>query len=76
MASLPETMRHKTVVVAGADYCFDKRWEAITSSFVFAAVPIERTRTSPKAIALAVSMLDEGRNVVLYPEPRWLGHAA
>ena len=68
LTSLPDTMRHKTVVVAGADYFFDKRWKATTWSFAIAAVPIDRTRTSRKAIALAVSMLGEGWNVVLYPE--------
>ena len=68
LTSLPGRMRHKTIVVAGADYFFDKRWKAIMSSFAIAAVPIERTRTSRKAIALAVSMLGDGWNVVLYPE--------
>ena len=68
LTSLPDRIRHKTVVVAGADYFFDKRWKAITWSFPIAAVPIERTRTSRKGIALAVSMLGEGWNVVLYPE--------
>ena len=33
LTSLPDTMRHKTVVVAGADYFFDKRWKATTWSF-------------------------------------------
>jgi 1-acyl-sn-glycerol-3-phosphate acyltransferase len=68
LTSLPDRIRHKTVVVAGADYFFDKRWKAITWSFTIAAIPIERTRTSRKAIALAVSMLGEGWNVVVYPE--------
>lgn len=68
LTSLPDRMRHKTVVVAGADYFFDQRWKAVTWSFAIAAVPIDRSRTSRKAIALAVSMLHDGWNVVLFPE--------
>ena len=48
LASLPETMRHKTVVVAGADYFFDKRWKAITSSFAFRCGPHRAHADQPK----------------------------
>ena len=48
LTSLPDTMRHKTVVVAGVDYFFDQRWKAITWSFLIAAVPIDRTRTNQR----------------------------
>ena len=68
LTSLPDAMRHKTVVVAGGDYFFDRRWKAVMWSFLIAAVPIDRARTSRKPICLAVSMLAEGWNVVLYPE--------
>ena len=68
LTSLPPAIRHKTVVVAGADYFFDQRWKAVTWSLLIAAVPIERTRTSRRAIALPASMLSEGWNVVVYPE--------
>ena len=65
---LPDRFRHRTVVAAGADYFFDKRWKGYLWAFAINAIPIERTRVSPRSTRLASQMLDEGWSLVIYPE--------
>jgi 1-acyl-sn-glycerol-3-phosphate acyltransferase len=68
LTSLPERFRHRTVVGAGADFFFDKRWKGALWSFAINAVPIERTRPSPRSIRLAAGLLAEGWSLVIFPE--------
>ena len=68
LTSLPERYRHRTVVAAGADYFFDKRWKAALWSFAINAVPIERVRASPRSVRVTADLLDEGWSVVIFPE--------
>ncbi len=68
LTTLPDRFRHKTVVAAGADYFFDKRWKGYLWAFSINAIPIERTRVSPRSTRLAQQMLDEGWSLVIYPE--------
>jgi 1-acyl-sn-glycerol-3-phosphate acyltransferase len=65
---LPERWRHKTVVAAGADYFFDKRWKAHWFAFSINAIPIERTRVSRRSADLAASLLQEGWSLIIFPE--------
>jgi 1-acyl-sn-glycerol-3-phosphate acyltransferase len=68
LTSLPDRYRHRTVVAAGADYFFDKRWKAALWSFAINAVPIERVRASPRSVRITADLLDEGWSVVIFPE--------
>jgi 1-acyl-sn-glycerol-3-phosphate acyltransferase len=68
LTTLPDRFRHRTVVAAGADYVFDKRWKGYVWAFTINAIPIERTRVSPKSTRLASQMLDEGWSLLIYPE--------
>jgi 1-acyl-sn-glycerol-3-phosphate acyltransferase len=68
LTSLPERFRHRTVVAAGADYFFDKRWKGALWAFAINAVPIERVRASPRSIRLTQRLLAEGWSVVIFPE--------
>jgi 1-acyl-sn-glycerol-3-phosphate acyltransferase len=68
LVALPERFRHRTVVGAGADHFFDKRWKAALWSFAINAIPIERHRPSPRSIRLASSLLAEGWSLVIFPE--------
>jgi 1-acyl-sn-glycerol-3-phosphate acyltransferase len=68
LATLPDRFRHRTVVAAGADYFFDKRWKAALWSFSINAVPIERSRVSPRSTRLAAAVLDDGWSLVVFPE--------
>jgi 1-acyl-sn-glycerol-3-phosphate acyltransferase len=68
LTMIPDRFRHRTVVAAGADYFFDKRWKGYLWAFAINAIPIERTRVSPRSTRLAQQMLDEGWSLVIYPE--------
>ncbi len=68
LTSLPERFRHKTAVGAGADYFFDKAWKAYLWSFLLAAIPIERHKVSRRSSDLALSVIKDGWNLVLFPE--------
>jgi 1-acyl-sn-glycerol-3-phosphate acyltransferase len=65
---LPDRWRHRTVVAAGADYFFEKRWTAVLFSFLVNAIPIERQRVNRRSADLAASLLDDGWSLLIYPE--------
>ena len=65
---LPPRLRHSTIVAGAADYFFDRRWKAHMWAFLTAAIPIERQRVNRKSADLAAEMLEEGWNLLIYPE--------
>jgi 1-acyl-sn-glycerol-3-phosphate acyltransferase len=65
---LPDRWRHRTVVAAGADYFFDKKWTAVLFSFLVNAIPIERQRVNRRSADLAAALLDDGWSLLIYPE--------
>ncbi len=83
LSVLPKRFRHNTVVAAAADHFFDRRWKAHLWALSLAAIPVERHRVSRRSLELASSLLEEGWNLVIYPEggrsrDGWFGdfHAA
>ncbi len=68
LTTLPDRFRHRTVVGAGADYFFDKRWKGFLWAFAINAIPIERTRVSPRSTRLAQQVLSEGWSLLIFPE--------
>lgn len=68
LTALPDGFRHKTVVAAGADHFFDKRWKGVMWAFSINAIPIERMRVSPRSTRLANQMLSEGWSLLIFPE--------
>lgn len=68
LTCLPVTMRHRTVVAAAADYFFDRRWKAAAWSFTLGTIPMERTKVNRRSADLAASLLEEGWNLVIFPE--------
>lgn len=68
LSALPVRFRHRMIIGAAADYFFDKTWKAILWSFALAAIPIERTKVNRQSGDVAARLLDEGWNLVLYPE--------
>ena len=68
LVTLPKRFREKTVVAAGADYFFDKRWKAAWWSLAIGAIPVERTKVSRNSAALATELLSGGFNLVIFPE--------
>ncbi|HET9443606.1 MAG TPA: lysophospholipid acyltransferase family protein [Acidimicrobiales bacterium] len=68
LTTLPERFRHRTVVAAGADYFFDRRWKGYLWAFSINAIPIERSKPSIRSTRLAGQMLEEGWSVLIFPE--------
>ena len=68
LSVLPERWRHHTVVAAGADYFFDRRWKAAFFAFTINAIPIERMRVNRRSADLAASVLDDGWSLLIFPE--------
>src|SRR6202022_3940591 len=68
LAVLPDRWRHRTVVAAGADYFFQKRWTAALFALLINAIPIERLRVNRRSANLAARLLDEGWSLLIYPE--------
>jgi 1-acyl-sn-glycerol-3-phosphate acyltransferase len=68
LSVLPERWRHRTVVAAGADYFFDRRWKAMLFAFSINAIPIERLRVNRKSADLAADLLTDGWSLLIYPE--------
>jgi 1-acyl-sn-glycerol-3-phosphate acyltransferase len=68
LSVLPERWRHRTVVAAGADYFFDRRWKAAFFAFSINAIPIERQRVNRRSADLAASVLDDGWSLLIFPE--------
>jgi 1-acyl-sn-glycerol-3-phosphate acyltransferase len=68
LTSLPHRFRHRTAVAAGADYFFDKQWKGAVWALTINAIPVERVRVSPQSTKLAVSLLERGWSLVIFPE--------
>lgn len=68
LTSIPARLRRKTIVAAGADYFFDKRWKAIASSLTINAVPIERLKVSRTSSDRLLSLLADDWSLIIFPE--------
>jgi 1-acyl-sn-glycerol-3-phosphate acyltransferase len=68
LSVLPDRWRHRTVVAAGADYFFDKRWKAMAFALSINAIPIERQRVNRRSADLAASLLHDGWSLLIFPE--------
>lgn len=68
LATLPSSVRHRTVVAAAADYFFDRRWKAHLWALLLAAIPIERSKINRRSTQLALELLADDWNVVIFPE--------
>ncbi len=68
LTTLPVDLRHRTVVAAASDYFFDRTWKGVLWSFSLAAIPIERTKVNRRSADTAAAMLEDGWNLVIFPE--------
>ena len=68
LTTLPVEFRHKTVVAAASDYFFDRTWKSVLWSFALAAIPIERSRVNRRSADTAAELIDDGWNLVIFPE--------
>ena len=68
LSTLPDRFRKKTVVAAAADNFFDRPWKAVTFSLLLGTIPVERTRVNRKSADVAAELIEEGYNLVIFPE--------
>jgi 1-acyl-sn-glycerol-3-phosphate acyltransferase len=68
LTSLPERFRHKAVVAAAADYFFTSRAKGAFSALAIGAIPMERTKVGRRSADLAADLLEDGWNLVMFPE--------
>jgi len=68
LATIPSHLRHDMVVAAGADYFFPNRLTAAASALFIGAIPIERQRLSKLSISNAITALQKGRSLLIFPE--------
>jgi 1-acyl-sn-glycerol-3-phosphate acyltransferase len=66
LCSLPAEVRRCTAVAAAADYFFDAWWRAAGTALIFSTVPVDRG--SGKVSALPGELLDDGWNLLVFPE--------
>ena len=67
VSSLPRRFADRLAVGAAADYFFDARIRAAATVLFFNAFPVER-HGSRRLRSLAVELLDDGWNLLLFPE--------
>jgi 1-acyl-sn-glycerol-3-phosphate acyltransferase len=68
LTTLPVEFRHRTVVAAASDYFFDRTWKSVLWSFALAAIPVERSRVNRKSADTAAELIEDGWNLVIFPE--------
>jgi 1-acyl-sn-glycerol-3-phosphate acyltransferase len=68
LSCLPLRHRHRTLVMAASDYFYDNMAKAALVSLAFGTVPVERTDDAADSTALVHRLLDEGWNILLFPE--------
>jgi 1-acyl-sn-glycerol-3-phosphate acyltransferase len=67
LGSLPRRITENLAVGAAADYFFDSRATAATTTLLFNAFPVER-RGSRRGRSLATELVEGGWSLLLYPE--------
>lgn len=68
LATIPGHLRQDLVIAAGADYFFPNRLAATASALFIGAIPIERNRLSKLSINNTINALEQGRNLLIFPE--------
>ncbi len=68
LTSIPHRWRNRLVVMAAADYFFDKRVKATVSALAIGAVPMDRYGTGRASADQAAELLEQGNSLVIFPE--------
>jgi len=66
--ALPLEWRHRLAVGGAADYFFKGRVRGTVAALAIGAFPVERKRASATSARLAVRLVEEGWNLILFPE--------
>ncbi|MBU6233895.1 MAG: 1-acyl-sn-glycerol-3-phosphate acyltransferase [Acidobacteria bacterium] len=68
LAALPGALRRRTVVAAAADTFFTKTRTAFITVLTVNAIPIERHKVNRRSAEQAISLLQRGWHLIIYPE--------
>jgi 1-acyl-sn-glycerol-3-phosphate acyltransferase len=68
LGALPRPLASRLAVGAAADYFFTSTMTGMSTALLFNAFPVQRSGTRRRGRSVALSLLDEGWNVLLYPE--------
>jgi 1-acyl-sn-glycerol-3-phosphate acyltransferase len=68
LEALPQRFRHKLLVGAAADYFFTGKVRGSVAALALGAFPVERKRASATSARIAVRLVQEGWNLILFPE--------
>lgn len=66
--ALPLHWRHRLAVGGAADYFFKGKVRGTLAALAIGAFPVERKRASAASARLAVRLVEEGWNLILFPE--------
>jgi 1-acyl-sn-glycerol-3-phosphate acyltransferase len=66
--AMPLEWRHRLAVGAAADYFFTGKVRGTLAALAIGAFPVERKRASATSARLAVRLVEEGWNLILFPE--------
>ncbi|MGW8066325.1 lysophospholipid acyltransferase family protein [Streptomyces ziwulingensis] len=68
LGALPPRIASRTAVGAAADYFFTSFLTGVTTALLFNAFPVQRHGRQRAARSVAMDLLNQGWNVLLYPE--------
>jgi 1-acyl-sn-glycerol-3-phosphate acyltransferase len=68
LSALPPRVRRRTVVAAAMDNFFMQTVKAFRTVLVFNAIPIDRHRINRRSSQLALELVEDRWNLLLYPE--------
>lgn len=68
LTALPASIRRRTVVAAAMDNFFMNSRKAFFTVLVFNAIAIDRHKVNRRSAQLAIDLIEDGWNLILYPE--------
>ena len=68
LSALPPAIRRRTVVAAAMDNFFMETFKAFRTVLVFNAIPIDRHKINRRSSQLALELVEDRWNLLLYPE--------
>jgi 1-acyl-sn-glycerol-3-phosphate acyltransferase len=68
LSALPQRIRRRLVVAAAMDEFFMSPWRAFKTVLQFNAIPIDRHKINRRSSQLALDLIEDRWNLLLYPE--------
>jgi 1-acyl-sn-glycerol-3-phosphate acyltransferase len=68
LSALPPRLRRRTIVAAAMDNFFMQTFKAFRTVLVFNAIPIDRHKINRRSSQLALELVEDHWNLLLYPE--------